>query len=342
MKALVYYGPEDMRYVDVDTPVPGPGEVRIRVKATGICGSDVHGYLGITGRRTPPMIMGHEFAGIVDSVGDGVTAAKPGDRVTAQPVNFCGKCAYCHEGLTNLCTDKEFLGVMDVNGSMAEFVCVPEKLIYKLPDSVSYTQGAVVEPLAVASRAVESAGNLEGQNLLIVGAGTIGLLVLQAAKLHNPAKIIVTDLSASRLAAAKNLGADETVNPSEGGAMDKILGLTGGKGVDVSIEAVGVTPTVKQALEALRPGGRCVWIGNSAKMVELNMQDVVTREKNIHGTYIFTHKGFGKALDLLASGKIETDALISAAVTMQEAPAMFARMGKGADDLIKVMITDEK
>ena len=338
MKALVYHGPEQLTYEEIRTPEPGPGEVRIRVMATGICGSDVHGYLGITGRRIAPMVMGHEFAGQVESVGEGVKSTKPGDRVTVQPVNFCGTCAYCGRGLTNLCENKKFLGVMDVNGSMADFVCVPEKLIYRLPDAVSFAQGAMTEPLAVASRAVESAGELQGQNLLIVGAGTIGLLTLQAAKLKGPAKIIVTDLSDARLSVARKLGADLVVNPAKEDAPALIADATGGLGADVSIEAVGVTPTVRQALEALRPGGRCVWIGNSAKTVELNMQDVVTKEKNIHGTYIFTHEGFGRAVDLLASGKIDTGAIISATVTLEEASGFFARLAGGADDLIKVMI----
>lgn len=340
MKALVYFGPEDLRISQIEDLKPGENEVLIKVRATGICGSDVHGYLGLTGRRVPPMVMGHEFAGYISEIGSKVKEIKVGDRVTVQPVNFCGECEFCLKGLTNVCVNRKFLGVMDVNGSMAEYVCVPARLIYKLHDSMSYVQGAMIEPLAVAYRAVKQVKSLEGKDVLIVGAGTIGLLVLQIVKTKKARKIFISDLSDFRLDDAKKLGADIIINPSKDNAADLIAKETKGLGVDVAIEAVGISPTVQQAMSALKIGGACIWIGNSAKMININMQEVVTRELNISGTYIYTHKEFGEALDLLSEGNIDIEAVISKVITLEEGPKMFNKLANDASQLIKVVIAD--
>lgn len=340
MKALVYYGPEDLRLTEIADAKPAAGEVLVRVRACGICGSDVHGYLGITGRRIAPMVMGHEFAGAVAEVGDGVDGLAVGERVTVQPVNFCGECDFCRQGLTNLCTHKRFLGVLDVDGALAEYVCVPAKLIYKLPPNVDYIGGAMVEPLAVAYRAVRMAPPLAGKTVLIVGAGTIGLLILQVVKEQKPARIIMTDLSDSRLAVARTIGADIVVNPAREDVGAVIGSLTDGRGADAALEAVGATPTVQQAMAALRIGGTCVWVGNSAKTITINMQEVVTRELKVTGTFIYTHAEFGEALELLARGGINLQPLISRTAPLAEGPAMFAKLAKAADDLIKVVVAD--
>lgn len=341
MKALVYYGPEDLRFTEIEDLKPAENEVLIRIKACGICGSDVHGYMGITGRRIAPMVMGHEFAGVVHAAGENAKKYNIGDRVTVQPVNFCGKCVFCQQGLTNMCTNKKFLGVLDVNGAMAEYVCIPEHLIYRLPNSMSYIQGAMLEPLAVAYRAVKNCPSLEGKNVLIVGAGTIGLLALQLVRLQNPHKVFVTDLSDFRLETAKRIGADITINPSKKKIEEIILNATEQNGIDVAIEAVGVSATVQQAMSVLKTGGTCKWIGNSAKMINLNMQDVVTRELNISGTYIYTHEEFGEVVELLASGKIDVEAIISKKVTLEEGIGIFKQLSKDASELIKVVIVDQ-
>lgn len=163
MKGLVYTGPENVVIKQIDDLKVQPGEVLIKVKAAGICGSDVHGYLGTTGRRIAPMIMGHEFAGYVSEIGEDVRSLKKGERVTVQPLIFCGKCNYCMQGLTNLCTSKKTFGVMDLNGSMAKYISVPEYLIYRLQESVSYTHAAIMELLAVAYSAVRHAPEIRGK-----------------------------------------------------------------------------------------------------------------------------------------------------------------------------------
>lgn len=340
MKALVFYGPEDLRLTDIDDLHPSAGEVLIRVKACGICGSDVHGYLGITGRRIPPMVMGHEFSGMVEQIGEGVTAVQPGDRVAPYPVIFCGECERCQQGSVHMCLHKKALGVLECNGAMAEYVCIPAKLIFKLADHVSYEVGSLIEPLAVSYRGVNHAGDLTGKSVLIVGAGTIGLLALAIVKMRNPAQVFVSDLSDTRLEVARQMGADGVINPSRDALADVIQAQTKGKGVDVAFEAVGATPTVQQAMASLRVGGTAVWIGNSAKMVQVNMQEIVTRELQVFGTFLYTFDEFGAIVELLNSGKLDVKPMISLRIALDRGPELFAKLAKDPGPLIKVIINN--
>lgn len=340
MKGLVYNGSEELSLTEVKDPAPGKGEVLINVKAAAICGSDVHGYLGTSGRRTPPMIMGHELSGEIAQLGEGATRFAVGDRVTVQPLIFCGQCDYCEQGLTNLCPTKRMYGVMDVDGAMAEQICVLEKLVYRLPESVTYPHGAMLEPLAVAYTAVTKAPSIEGRHVLVVGAGAIGLLVLQILKTLAPAKTFVSDVNEFRLDVAKRMGADVAINPANDDLKEVVAGETEGKGADIAFEVVGISATVQQAMSALRTGGTCVWVGNSEQMITLNMQEVVTRQLAISGTYAYTHEGFGEAIGLLAEQKPDLDPLISKVVPLDQGPEMFALLGQGARDLIKVILTN--
>jgi 2-desacetyl-2-hydroxyethyl bacteriochlorophyllide A dehydrogenase len=340
VKALVYEGPNDIKIKQVDDPIMHKGEILIKVKATGICGSDVHGYLGTTGRRIPPMIMGHEFSGDILEIGDDVTKFSLGDRVTVQPVNFCENCEYCKQGLTNLCPNKKFYGAMDTNGSMAEFISVPYKLIYKLPDSINYLKGTMIEPLAVAYRAVNQVQNIKGKNIFIVGAGTIGLLVLQVAKSKNPLKIFISDTDKNRLELAKKIGADFTINPIKDNLKDIINRETKNEGVDIAFEVVGLSATVQQAMTVLKIKGTCVWIGNSDKMINLNMQEIVTKELNIIGTYSYNHKQFGDSIKWLAEQDLDLDSIISKVVPLDKGPEMFKKLSENRNKLIKVILTE--
>jgi len=340
MNALVYHGPEDLRWEDTLDVHPGKDEVLIKVKAVGICGSDVHGYLGITGRRIAPMIMGHEFSGIVEIVGEGVTTVKVGDRVAPYPVVFCGECEPCKQGNVHVCLHKKALGVLECNGAMAEYVCIPAKLMFKLADDVSYEVGSMMEPMAVSYRGINNAGDLSGKNVLIIGAGTIGLLAMAIVKMRNPAKVFISDLSDSRLGVAKEMGADFVINPSKDNLDEIIKAATNGQGVDVAVEAVGATPTIQQAMSSLRIGGTAVWIGNSAKMININMQEIVTRELKVFGTFLYTFKEFGEVVDLLNSGKLNVGPMISLKAPMKQGIELFAKLAKDPGSLIKVILTD--
>lgn len=341
MKAIVYEGPEQLEYKDVPEVKPAAGEVKIRVKACGICGSDVHGYLGLTGRRLEPMIMGHEFAGEIVETGEGVIKSLPGDRVAAYPVDFCGECKMCREGNVHLCMNKKAYGVLDVDGAFAEYICVPEKCCFPLQEVISYAVGSLMEPLAVAYRGVSHAGDLEGKNVLLVGTGTIGLLALACVKMKNPAKILVSDLSDSRLELAKKMGADILINPGREEFKKKVLEETDGLGVDVAIEAVGAAPTVQQAMSALAFGGKAIWIGNNKPMIEINMQEIVTRELSVFGSFLYGYGEFKEVVELLNSGSLNVKPLISREIRLEQVPEYFEKLAHQPGELIKVVMTDK-
>lgn len=339
MKALVYHGPEDLRLEEIPEVVPEKNQVKIRVRACGICGSDVHGYAGLTGRRTAPMVMGHEFSGEVVSLGPEVKTLRIGDRVAPYPVEICGECIYCKSGRPHICLHKRAYGVLACNGAMAEYICVPETIAYRLGDSIDYAVGAMIEPMAVAYRGVGHGGDLTGKTVFIVGAGTIGLFVLALVKLRGAKKIMVSDLSAHRLEIAKKMGADIVFGAEVQDVPAAVREQTDGMGADVSLECVGITPTVSQAVSSLRLGGTAVWIGNSAKMIETNMQEIVTRELTVQGSFLYTLKEFEEVLRILESKKVDVRPIISQEITMEEAPEMFHTLHHTPGNLIKVVIT---
>lgn len=337
MKSLVYNGPRKLNVEEKSYPQKGPDDVIIKVKAVGICGSDVHGYLGVSGRRIPPMVMGHEFSGIVAETGTGVPNFKTGDRVVVNPLFACGHCGICKAGFENVCPNKKFLGAMDMDGAMSEYVAVPGNRLLHLPENVSFVQGAVVEPLAVAYRAAGRV-NVTGKTVLVVGAGPIGLFIIKMLKLQNPSKIIVSDLSDYRLGIAKKQGADCVINPKDEDIKTRLRECTGCAQVDVSFEAVGAVPTVNQALNSLKNKGKCVFVGNAAKDITIDMQNIVVREIDIFGTYSCTEKEFSQTIQLLESGKVNPDFAVSRCITLEDAPLYFEKLAGEQGELIKVVI----
>ncbi|MEA4898559.1 zinc-binding dehydrogenase [Bacillota bacterium Meth-B3] len=342
MKSLRFLGPKVLEVQDVGAPAPGAGEVLIKVRACGICGSDVHGWLGKTGRRIPPMTMGHEFAGEIAAVGAGVDAWKAGDGVVVQPINFCGECVNCRGGMTNMCLNKKFFGVLTVDGAMAEYVAVPQKLLYRLPEGCSYETGAMAEPYAVAYGSVAKCGGIAGKDVLIVGAGMIGLCILQMVKLHNPKSVTVADLSDRRLKKALDLGADFVINSAKEDALARIADCTDGLMMDLSIEAVGVEPTANLSVKALKVAGTAVWVGMSQREMQINMQDIVCSARSVVGSFNYTHEEFGEVVALLGSGRLATGELLSRVVTLPEAPQAFRDLLENPDDLLKIVIDPSK
>lgn len=338
MKALMYEGPRRMPVVDIEEPFPKDNEVKIRVKYCGICGSDLHGYTGESGRKIPPMIMGHEFSGVVAEVGTAVTKFQVGDRVAVQPVKYCGECEFCRNGSVNICENRRGLGVLDVNGAFTEYICIEEQYVYRLADTVSDEEGAVLEPLSVAYHAVGLAKPIEGKNVLIAGTGTIGLLILMLVKAGGAKNIIVTDLSADRRALAKRFGADYAIDPVHED-MHQILVDAGLRDhIDVAIECVGATPTCQQTVQYVKIQGRIIWVGNAAQMVTVNMQQIVTREVSIQGTYAFTEEDFAGALRLLEQKAIPAAEIATRIVPLRDAAAAFEELISGKSRDIKVLV----
>lgn len=336
MKALVYEGAWQMPLREVPTPAPAPGELLVQVRAVGICGSDVHGYMGTTGRRTPPIIMGHEVSGVVVENGGETTRFRPGDRVVIQPLLTCGVCPNCRSNHSNICLNRGGLG-MTRHGAYAEWVSVPESMLHALPDELDWEQGAMVEPLAVALRAVNLTPLSLMDSVIIIGAGPIGLLTLVAARLKGAGVVIMTDLSPHRLELARSLGADVTINVGDSDPLAIVQDHTGGLGASAVIEAVGINATVQQSLALARSGGHITWIGNSQPEVTVNMQSIVTRELTIRGAYGFNDE-FTAAIEALRCGRVDIRPLIEKRAPLEAGVELVHSLATGTLDAAKVIL----
>jgi len=343
MKALYYVGDKQMELREVERPVRKKGEYLIEVKSNGICGSDFEGYMGKTGRRTAPMIMGHEFSGIVSEAPQGGKFPK-GAKVVIFPKPYCGVCDLCKKGMVNVCPEGICMGVLDFNGSMCEYVSIKEK--YLLPfDGISFNEAAFTEPLAVAYRSVHKISDLqleEAEYTLVIGAGTIGLLALALLKYRGAKNIIISDATDFRLDVARELGADFAINPRTENFADAIQRITGGKGCDFSIEAVGIAPTAANSLECLKIGGTAIWIGNAQKMVEVNMQKIVTMELTIKGNYVYDLDGFADSLRLLQERKINIMPLMTHVYKLEEGVKAFKDLENNRDGKMLKVILESK
>ena len=341
MKALVLKEYRQFAVMDFEVPDLQPDEVLVRVRACGICGSDVHGMDGSSGRRIPPIVMGHEAAGEIAKIGSGVTGWKVGDRVTLDSTISCGDCWYCRRGAVNLCENRRVLGVSCAeyrrHGAFAEFVAVPQRILYRVPDNLSFEQAAMVEAVSVAVHAVKRTPQLKGASVVVVGTGMIGLLVVQALRVAGCKSIIAIDLDESRLALAAEFGATQTFKAGDSGLPEKIRALTGGRGADAAFEVVGLTQTVKTAIDCVRKGGSVTLIGNLQPQVDLPLQSVVTRELSLIGTCASAGE-YPECLDLIASGKINVTQFISATAPLEEGAQWFERLYAGERGLMKVLL----
>lgn len=341
MKALTLTEYNHLVYGDAPDPQVADDEVLVRVQACGICGSDVHGMDGSSGRRRPPIIMGHEAAGVVAETGRRVTDWKQGDRVTFDSTISCGSCWFCQRGLINLCDHRRVLGVScedyRQHGAFAEYVAVPARILYRLPDSVSFEQAALVEPVSVAVHAVDRTPVSLGDTAVVVGVGMIGLLAVQALRAAGCGKIIAVDLESPKLNLALTLGADISLKADECNVAEEVKKQTGGRGADVALEAVGLTATIGTAVASLRKGGWLTLVGNIRPSVEIPLQAVVTRQLTLAGSCANCGE-YPACLDLLARGAIHTEALTTATPPLAEGAAWFKRLYASEPGLLKVIL----
>jgi len=329
MKALqlVEYG----RFELVDMPVPeyGDDEALLRVKACGICGSDVHGMDGSTGRRIPPIVMGHEASGEIAALGKNVAGWNVGDRVTFDATFYCGKCVYCLRGETNLCESRRVPGVScneyRQNGAFAEYLVVPGHVLYRLPDELSSVHAAMVEPVSVAVHGVNLAKIKPGDRVAVVGAGMIGMLIVQVCKAKGAGEVIAVDIDPKKRALAESVGADSSCESSAGMELD------------VAIEAVGITATVDMALRSVRKGGTVSLVGNMSPKVEIPLQILVQREISVFGS-CGSQLDYPESLELLASGKVNAAPMITHQITLDEAKEYFDRLYRQEPGLMKVIV----
>lgn len=341
MKALTLTAYNEFTFGEMPKPKIRPNEVLIQIKACGICGSDIHGMDGSSGRRQPPIVMGHEGSGLISEVGSDVTDWKAGDSVTFDSTVYCGECESCKAGMINLCPERNVLGVScddyRRHGAFAEYVAVPQHILCRMPEGVTYEQAAFAEPVSIALHGVNRVPLKKGDSAVVVGAGLIGLLVVQALKAKGAGMVIAVDIDEKRLAMAKELGADHTLISGED-TPAKVRELVGNDdGADVAMEVVGFGPTIQIAIESVRKGGSIGCVGNLKAEVPFPLQAVVTRELSIFGSCASAGE-YDDAVAAVASGAIKVDPLISAVADLADGGDWFHKLYKNEEGLMKVIL----
>jgi len=328
MKALVYEGPRVMNLREVPIPELRPDEVLIRVVTAGICGSELGGYLGHNSLRKPPLVMGHEFAGVVERVGEAVEGFVSGDRVTANPLVTCGRCRYCAGGDSQLCASRQLLGAHRP-GAYANYVAVPAKNVYRLEDRVSFEEGALVEPFACAVHVCRQLDLRSSDRLLIYGAGPIGLFVLQAAQAYGLKDVVIADLNEGRLEIASELGGIAVKSP-EGEAPEG--------GFDAVVDAVGAEITRRKSVEAARPGGTVLFTGLHEAESKLPINDLIRGEIGTKGAFAYSREDFETALRWIGEGR--TNLLPwSEKAPLEEGGLCFEKLISGPGKVAKIFLT---
>jgi len=331
MRALHYPAFDQLEIRDIEVAPLRPDEVRLKVAACGICGSELESFKNRSPRRPPPLVMGHEFCGTIAELGAEVRDWKTGTRVVSNSLVPCGKCVRCRRGDTHLCAARQIFG-MHRPGAFAEFVNVPARCLIPWPENLPAEAAAMAEPMANGIHVVRVSRHLPAAVALVIGAGPIGLFCQQALQVLRGSRVMVADLSPERLAVAKKLGAFRVVNPREEDLVKAVMAETDGEGVDLTVDAVGGAITKKNSLDALRPGGASVWIGLHENTVTLDTYGITLPEKQLLGTYAATIEELQQALDLMSSGKVDALSWVQR-FSLEDGVTAFQRMlsAKGAD-----------
>lgn len=331
---------ETIEFKEVEVPKIKADEVLVKMEAVGVCGSDVHYYShGQIGDFVVefPFILGHECAGTIVEVGSDVKHLKVGDRVALEPGVPCGNCEYCLSGQYNLCPDVKFFATPPYHGCLMNYVSHPAQFTFKLPDNVSFVEGALVEPLAIGINAALTGGVKLGDTVVIFGAGCIGLVSLLASKAYGATQVIVIDVIEKRLAAAEKMGA-VTLNAKECNVLEEIKRLTEGKGAQVVIDCAGTNTTIGQTVYAAKSGGTIVWVGLACDSVNgLNIGPISTKELTIKS--IFRYKNlYPTTIAAIADEKIDISGIISDQYKFEDTPRAFAETLKNAQNIVKSVI----
>jgi threonine dehydrogenase-like Zn-dependent dehydrogenase len=335
MKALVYTAPRKLEYQDWPDPELGPGDALVRIHAAAVCGSDLHGWLGHSRGRVPPLVLGHELAGEVVEVRSSQAAIAPGTRVTVYPILGCGHCAYCSSGRDYLCPRWRLLG-LHVAGGFAEYLKVPIANLDALPAEVDFIHGALVEPLACGLHMAGLVGQERGP-LAILGAGSVGLMGLEAARQLNFPKVAVVEINPHRSEIARKLGAGLTVNPNDTSALEELQRFFGEEGCAVVFDAAGFSVTRQLALRLVRPGGLIILSGLGEQETTLDCVEIIRREIRLAGAFAHSRREFQKAVDWIAAGRLVTAEWISEA-PLAEGQRVFEELVKPDSTRVKVVL----
>ncbi len=340
MKALLLTERSKFAYTDVPTPEPGEGEIQIRIKAVSICGSDVHGYDGTSGRREPELIIGHEAAGVIAKLGPGVTGFREGEPVVFNSVRYCRDCWYCGHGLENLCDNGCCYGIRTesqrLDGAMAEYLCVPAYLCYHIPEDVPFESAALIEPLAIAVHVVNGVQIKLNDTAVVFGAGVMGLMMLKVLKATGCGKVLSVEVDPFKKEMARKNGADAIIDGRED-VSAQIRELTGGLGAEFAIETASLKATIHNAFHSVRKGGTVIQVGNISPTVEVPLQLLVNNEIHWIGRY-GTYDEYESALALLSSGRVSVNDCISAAVPLQDGQVWFDRLHAAEPGLLKIVL----
>lgn len=350
MKAAVWYGKKDVRIMDVpEPPSPAPGWVKIKVEWCGICGSDLHEYIAgpifipvdaphpLTGAKAP-IILGHEFSGVITEVGEGVKGWKVGDRVAPDACQHCGECYLCKRNRYNICDVLAFTGLM-TDGAFAEYVSIPANILFKVPDSVSMEAAALLEPMAVGIHAVRLSQLEPGDTVVIFGAGTIGLVTLQAALAAGAGKVYVVEIAEARKKMAAENGAALVIDPNETDPVGKVKELTGGLGADVAFECIGNHKTAVTAVDVVRKAGTIMMVGIFEKPSEIYFQNMTFTEKKIIGSLAYNGE-FNAAVQFLDDGRMKAEPLITGRIKLDDLIEKgFEELVNNKDNNIKIIVT---
>lgn len=342
MKVLLYTKPCTLGITEMPKPKIMEEELLIKIKACGICGSDVYGYTGKTGRRIPPLIMGHEASGVIEEIGSKAKGKfYTGQRVTFDSTVFCNDCVLCRSGMINHCISRQVLGVACANykrdGAFAEYIAVPWWIVYPIPDTLCFEHASMLEPAAVAVHALNRTPMRINDTVVVIGVGVIGLFTIQTVKLKGAGRVVAIDIDTARLRIARELGADLVLNPKNDDIRSVIKDLTDGFGADVVLDAVGLPATVDQAIEIVRNNGQVTLIGNVTSRVEVALQAIVTREINIRGTCASAGE-HRDCIDLFVSGKINPAPILSRVLPLSEGPKVFKELLEAKSGLLKVVL----
>ena len=300
MKALVYSDWDKMELQDVSKPEPKPGEALVRIEACGICGSELEAFRSRNPKRTPPLILGHEFCGTIEALNGCSLKYKNGQRVVGNSVISCGSCYPCRRGDTHLCTNRILPGMGGRPGAMAEYICYPAEFLVVCPDSMDPAVGALTEPLVNGVHIIGLAKEYKKPVMAVIGAGTIGLMTLQAGIALKDARVLVADLNEERLKVARELGAAMTVNPAKEDLVESCLDFSKADGLDLCVDAVGAEKTKEQSIAATHPGGTSVWIGLRNNEMPLSSYEITLPEKKVYGTYAGKSEEYEIAVNLLS------------------------------------------
>ncbi|MFC1737786.1 zinc-binding dehydrogenase [Planctomycetota bacterium] len=337
MRQAIMTKPGKIEFRDVPGPEAGPGEVLLRIKRIGICGSDIHVYYGKHPFTSYPVVQGHEYSGVIEAVGEGVEKVKPGIRATGRPQLVCAKCGPCRRGEYNVCENLRVQG-FQAPGCAQDLFVVPIQRLVPLSNSLSFEQGALVEPASVGAHSTSRAGNLEGSNVVVLGAGTIGNMVAQFARSRGAKNLLITDLSVYRLDIAEKCGIENTSNAGKEDLSKAVKRVFGNEGFQVAFEAAGVEPTLSAAIKNIEKGGKIVAVGVFEQIPKVDISVVGEHELSLIGTMMYKHEDYLEAVKMIANGDIITEPFVSKHFTLKEYDKAYKYIEAHGKDVMKVMI----